>query len=212
LLDIRPVTNAEFMHFVQTHSEWRRDRVKRLFADTEYLAHWQSALRAARSERTQPVTHVSWFAAKAYCAARGARLPTEREWELAALASDKNADGSQDAAWRDAILAWYAQPAITAALASSGSGPANYWGIRDLHGTIWEWVYDYGASLVTADSRENGEGSANRFCGGAGANAQDPSDYAAFMRIAFRSSLQAAYTTSRLGFRCARSLSSTESP
>src|SRR5262249_23916524 len=152
-----------------------------------------------------PVTRVSWFAAKAYCAARGARLPSEREWELAALASETNADGSNDAAWLERILGWYSEPTRTETLPDVGRGKPNYWRIRDLHGLAWEWVSDFGASLVSADSREKEAGDTTKFCGASAANARDPSDYAAFMRIAFRSSLEAWYTTASLGFRCARS-------
>jgi formylglycine-generating enzyme required for sulfatase activity len=207
LLDVRPVTNAEFLAFVRMRPEWRRDQVKRLFADSDYLSHWESALRLGdKAGPRQPVTRVSWFGAKAYCAARGARLPTEREWELAAAAAKTTPDGSADPAWLERILAWYAQPAAMAELPHAGRGAPNYWGVRDLHGLVWEWVYDYGASLVTVDSREKGDGDQTRFCGSAGADARDPSDYAAFMRIAFRSSLEAAYTSGRLGFRCARSI------
>jgi sulfatase modifying factor 1 len=203
-LDVKPVTNADFLGFVERVPAWRRDRVKALFADEGYLSHWAAATALGAARPTQPVTHVSWFAAKAYCAERGARLPTEREWEVAALASVAAADGSQDPAWRDQILSWYGKPAGSSVLGDVGQRQGNYWGVQDLHGLVWEWVYDFGASLVSSDSREKGEADRNRFCGGAGADAADPSDYAAFMRIAFRSSLEARYTTTALGFRCAR--------
>ena len=36
-LDARPVTNAEFLEFVQAHPQWRRGNVSALFADTGYL-------------------------------------------------------------------------------------------------------------------------------------------------------------------------------
>jgi formylglycine-generating enzyme required for sulfatase activity len=130
-------------------------------------------------------------------------LPTERQWEVAALANERTADASQDPAFREKILAFYSESAAGRPLADVGRGKPNYWGVQDLHGLVWEWVLDFGASLVTPDSREKGQ-DGNRFCGGSGADSRDPTDYAAFMRVAFRSSLEARYTTSRLGFRCAR--------
>lgn len=204
-LDVHAVTNSDFLDFVQARPEWRRDRIKRLFADDGYLSHWGTAetLGAVAGEG-EPVTRVSWFAARAYCAFKGARLPSEREWELAALASERARDGSRDPAWRARILSWYSEPSRGTVLADADSGAPNYWGIRGLHGLVWEWVSDFNASLVSADSREKNGVDTARFCGGAGADARDPADYAAFMRVAFRSSLEARYTTSRLGFRCAR--------
>ncbi len=206
-LDVLPVTNAEFLGFVRAHEEWRRDRIKAIFADDGYLSHWATpdALGPGVKDR-QPVTRVSWFAAKAYCAARGARLPTEREWELAASASETERDGTRDPAFAERILVWYSEPAGQRELAEVGRGRPNYWGIRDLHGLVWEWVADFNASLVSVDSRGKDTSDKLAFCGGAGASARDPSDYAAFMRVAFRNSLQARYTTAQLGFRCARSL------
>jgi formylglycine-generating enzyme required for sulfatase activity len=202
-LDVTPVTNEAFLAFVLANPEWRRDRVKRLFADPGYLSHWEHADALGATVRSRaPVTNVSWFAAKAYCASRHARLPTEREWELAAAASDSTAAGERDSARAEKILAWYSER-TEPSLRDVGATKPNSWGIRDLYGLVWEWVYDFGASLVTTDSRERGEVDKNRFCGGAGADARDPSDYATFMRIAFRSSLEAHYTTSSLGFRCA---------
>jgi sulfatase modifying factor 1 len=202
-LDTKPVTNAEFLAFVRPNTEWRRDRVKRLFADEGYLGHWATVdTLGANIRPASPVTNVSWFAAKAYCAKKSARLPTEREWELAALASESRADGSKDARWLARILAFYSKPVTAQSLGDVGTSKPNFWGIHDMHGLTWEWIHDYGASLVSSDSREKGDGDKNRFCGASGANARDPADYASFMRVAFRSSLEAPYTTARLGFRC----------
>jgi len=203
-LDVKPVTNADYLSFVQAHPKWRRDRVTRLFADEGYLSHWHKGGSLGPEVRpASPVTHVSWFSAKAYCAARAARLPTEREWELAALASETSPDGSSNPEWVARILAFYASPA-NRPLGDIGKSKPNFWGIQDLHGLAWEWIHDFGASLVASDSREKGDGQKLRFCGASGADAQDPADYASFMRVAFRSSLEASYTTARLGFRCAK--------
>jgi formylglycine-generating enzyme required for sulfatase activity len=210
LLDTKPVTNGEFLAFVRTHQEWRRDAVKRVLADPDYLVHWEGPDSLGPTVRAaSPVTYVSWFAAKAFCAARSARLPTEREWELAALATEAAPDGSRDPAWTARILRFYSEPASSPALGDVGKGKPNYWGVYDMHGLIWEWIYDFGASLVTSDSREKGAADQSRFCGASGADSQNPADYASFMRIAFRSSLEAPYTTARLGFRCARDMKET---
>jgi formylglycine-generating enzyme len=206
-LSKKPVTNAEYLAFLRANPEWRRDRVKRLFADEGYLSHWATDDSLGGSTRpASPVTQISWFAAKAFCKASAARLPSEREWELAALASETAADGSQDPRWLARILGFYSEPATSPSLPDTGRGKPNFFGVHDLHGLIWEWTYDFGASLVASDSREKGDAERNRFCGASGADAQNPSDYASFMRIAFRSSLGASYTTARLGFRCARDL------
>jgi formylglycine-generating enzyme required for sulfatase activity len=82
-LDRSPVSNAQFARFVQAHPQWRRNQVAALFADTEYLSHWSSPFEPGEQILDQPVVRVSWFAASAYCEARGARLPTWYEWEYA---------------------------------------------------------------------------------------------------------------------------------
>src|SRR5262249_2908943 len=73
-----PVTHAEFLAFVREHPRWRRDGIARVFADDGYLSHWSAPDALGPDARPdQPVTRVSWFAARAYCNARGKRLPTE---------------------------------------------------------------------------------------------------------------------------------------
>jgi formylglycine-generating enzyme required for sulfatase activity len=86
-MDRRTVSNADFARFVGEHAEWRRDRIAHVFADASYLKHWQSPAAPGAGIEAQPVTQVSWFAAKAYCEARNARLPTWYEWEFVSAAS-----------------------------------------------------------------------------------------------------------------------------
>src|SRR5688500_16625233 len=43
-LDVRPVTNAEFLAFVRAHPKWQRTRVSLLFADPGYLGDWAGEL------------------------------------------------------------------------------------------------------------------------------------------------------------------------
>lgn len=197
LLDRRPVTNGEFLAFVDAHPEWRRDAVPRLFADPGYLMHWeQPALLGDSADPEAPVVNVSWFAAKAFCEARGARLPTEDEWELAAAAPEAGAAANPEAQ-RKAILAWYARP-TPAKLPHAGSGRPNALGIQDLHGLVWEWVQDFNSWSI-ADGRRPDEAFV---CGGTSLRG-DRRDYATFMRFSFRASLRGHYTTKNLGFRCA---------
>lgn len=198
LLDETPVTNAEFKTFLVAHPEWQKGRVKKLFADERYL----DGLEAGPAKA--PVVRVSWFAARAFCASRHGRLPTEREWELAAAASDTALDASRDPAFQTKVVGWYTQ--VTPAVLPDVGGAKNKWGVRDMHGLVWEWIEDFNAALVEADSRDPER---RPFCGGAGATSRDPSAYAAFMRIAFRSSLDARSTTAMLGFRCAYDLRGT---
>ena len=199
LLDRRPVTNREFLEFVHQHPEWRRDRVPTLFADQEYLSHWESPERLGAAGPEQPVTRVSWYAARAFCEARHERLPTWYEWELAAAADTQRADARADPGWSAQILAWYAEPAGRP-LGLVGQRPANFYGIEDLHGLVWEWVEDFNSLLIDAESRAASE---ERFCGAGALSLQDRNNYAMLMRIAFLSALEARSTVRSLGFRCA---------
>ena len=201
-LDATPVTNARFLAFVRAHPTWQRGRVRRLFADADYLAHWAGDVELGPNTRpAQPVTRVSWFAARAFCQAEGRRLPREAEWEYVARASQTSPDAPRDPATTARIIAWYGRP--DAPIADVGAARPDYWGLYDLHGLVWEWVEDFNSALVVTDSRDNQGPGVGRFCGAASVGARDVGDYVAFMRYAFRQSLRGAYTVRNLGFRCA---------
>ena len=90
------------------------------------------------------MTNVSWFAARAYCKARGLGLPTTRQWEYA-LAEG----GRGHKAVRARSLEWLAEP--NGAGPDPVGGPANGYGLRDLVGLVWEWTDDFDAYAVTAN-------------------------------------------------------------
>ena len=197
LLQSHPVTNQEFLAFVRTHPQWRRGAVPLALAGADYLGAWSGPLDPGPgATASQPVTRVSWFAADAYCEALHARLPDWYEWELAAAASTTKRDARSDATWRQQILDWYAHP-TTNILASVEQGPANTYGLYDIHGLVWEWIHDFD-SLLPADADPE------RFCGSGAQNLQGKDNYAVLMRIALLGSLRAADTGRAIGFRCAR--------
>lgn len=207
LIDAYPVTNAQFFKFIQQEPKWQRDQISPIFAEKNYLSHWQKiddAFAPQQEDLKKPVTNISWFAAQAYCQAQGQQLPTTAQWEYIAQASESNPEGYHEKGYTQQILSWYATSA-TKKLSDIGLNPPNYWGIYDLHGLIWEWTYDFNDALVMGDSRSDSSLNQQMFCGSGAAGAADPTDYAAFMRYGFRSSLQATYTLNQLGFRCAAS-------
>ena len=96
----RPVTNGEYMAFIEDNgykrSElwlslgWMTVNEQRWQAPLYWTkrdgAWWNSTLSGFRRvDESEPVTHVSYFEADAYANWTGARLPTEFEWERAAF-------------------------------------------------------------------------------------------------------------------------------
>jgi formylglycine-generating enzyme required for sulfatase activity len=199
-LEERPVSRAQLAAFVAAEPRWRRGAVPALLAEPRYLASWESPSEPGASSRGLPATEVSWHAARAYCRWVGRRLPTEAEWEHAARSG---AGGVSAETQR--TLEWYARPRRAPAR-DAGSGSPDAHGVRDLHGLVWEWVEDYGASLVASDDREREARDPGRVCGAGALGGGDPTEYATFMRFALRSSLRADFTLPHLGFRCAADL------
>jgi formylglycine-generating enzyme required for sulfatase activity len=205
-LDRLPVSNREFLKFVRKNDAWQRSHVKPVFADGFYLKNWESDLLPGKNVNLDaPVTFVSWFAARAYARWAGKRLPNIAEWEHAAAASSDRPDGDNDADFKRQVLSWYSSPSPSE-IPTRGLKAPNLWGIRDLHGLVWEWVSDFNAATLTGDSRNDSALDRDRFCGSGSIGAKDVQNFPAFMRYGFRSSLKAPYCVHNLGFRCAKDL------
>jgi formylglycine-generating enzyme len=116
-----------------------------------------------RDRMADPVVHVSWHDANAYCEWAGVRLPTEAQWEYAArggMERSRYTWGDHMPAqppcniWRgrfpnDPAPGWKPGPM------PARSGEANGHGLFHMAGNVWEWCDDWfhpGYHSVTAPS------------------------------------------------------------
>lgn len=202
-IDVYPVTNAEYLVFVKANPQWQKSKVKKIFADANYLRNWKNDTTLGDNMLdNSPITNVSWFAANAYCKATDSRLPTLDEWEYVAMADSKDIDARRKANYNQYILDWYEKN--NTFKNEIGKTYKNKWGVYDMHGLVWEWTNDFSSVLISGENRGNTGNDKNLFCGSSSLGASDLMNYAAFMRYAFRSSLKANYCVQNLGFRCVK--------
>ncbi len=200
-LDSVPVSKMRFLDFVRSHPEWRKSTVARVFADESYLTDWPNDLSYGTKDQTaEPVTNISWFAARAFCEAEDMQLPTTDQWEYALYDQGRNAQDTSRIA-----LQWLAEP-NAASLHKIGIAKPNGFGVYDLVGLVWEWTEDFDSFVSGNELRASDGKNGAAFCGAGGIGVKDTADYPAFMRFAMRASLKASYTVKNLGFRCAKDL------
>jgi iron(II)-dependent oxidoreductase len=157
-----PVTNAQYAEFVEAggydkQEWWSREgwnwRMQQELSQPLYWQKnglgWQRRLfeRVETLPEHEPVIHVSWYEADAWCRWAGRRLPTEAEWEFAAATAPGMKDSKRYLPWGDQLgdaslanlfgVAGRCLPVNACAAGDSG------WGLRQMIGNVWEWTADW---------------------------------------------------------------------
>ncbi len=165
---------------------------------------WDGSRRPKESQRSLPVTQVTWREAKAYCEALGKRLPTEKEWEYAARGpSHKRLYPWGDRFDASKVVSSVLRPAeLEPVRAGSPVG-----GLYHMLGNAWEWVADrYRPYPGSKAKRAFGTQYVIR---GGGAESKRPKELTATWRefnYGHRNPRTKKLAVYRfLGFRCARS-------
>ena len=58
-MDLRPVSNREFLEFVKSHPEWKKSQISKDLHDGEYLKYWEGDETIKSTELDRPVSYVS---------------------------------------------------------------------------------------------------------------------------------------------------------
>jgi formylglycine-generating enzyme required for sulfatase activity len=145
--------------------------------------------------------------------ANGYRLPTEAEWEYACRAESTTAFANgplTGSIWCDPhdpnldAMGWYCGNNNPSGPKEVGQKQSNGWGLYDMHGNVWEWVWDGYRSDYQNLPQENpvhdvGPGAA-RVVRGGGWN-----DFACVCRSAVRGNYRPYNDYILIGFRLVRS-------
>lgn len=159
-IDITPVSNREFMDFINDNGYgnsrhwladgWDQMRQENwsapLYWDCDSSGMWMKKdFRGLRKiDPYEPVTNISYYEADAYAKWAGKRLPTEAEWEKAASWNEDRQKKS--------IYPWgndNPTPIHTNLLESYLWGPSrigtypggkSYYGCHQMIGDVWEWT------------------------------------------------------------------------
>ena len=147
-LATRPVTNGEYIAFIEDNGYsrpefwlslgWMTVNEQRWNAPLYWTerdnAWWNFTLSGLRPvDQSEPVTHISYFEADAYANWAGARLPTEFEWERAALSCPMEGNFVESELFHP--TPWHRHRADDVGLEAHATKV-----LHQMFGDVWEWT------------------------------------------------------------------------
>jgi len=181
-IDVNEVTNEEYYNYIA-----------RLGVSAP--PGWPNGRFKAGAEKL-PVVNVSWFEAKAYAAWAGKRLPTEDEWEYAAVGTESRIypwGGDWHSDYANLKESGHRGPVEV----GSNQNGRSWCKVNDMIGNVAEWVgndfwYAYPGSIAKSDP------GLRIYRGGSYNSSKDD------LLITSRHSLPPSQKSPEVGFRCAK--------
>ncbi len=143
-IDQTEVTNQQFVAFLKEEDNQDEGGATWLdLDDDDCLIEWSGGdFRPKSGYADHPVTEVTWYGARAYCAWADARLPTEAEWEYAARGPDGFIYPWGNSGPTCDLTQYGGCSGRTVPVGSLPEG-ASWCEALDMAGNVWEWVADW---------------------------------------------------------------------